>query len=271
MVFQGFGLFPHMNVRQNVAYGLRIAKVERAEIDQRVGEVIRLVRLEELADRGINQLSGGQQQRVALARALIMRPKVLLLDEPLGALDLKLRQAMQQELRRITTRIRGHLRVRDPRPERSARAREPDRGMESGRIVQEGAVRKRIYSEPRTRFVSTFIGRGQPLFGKAKRRHGAPRCRGLLPRRGRRCAGARGGAPGGDAHRGADPAGRRRTRRPSGGHRVPRRLRALRGDAAGRGPDHRAPLRSRGAGAVGIGDSVRLGWSTAEHRIIEDA
>ena len=92
MVFQGYGLFPHMSVRQNIGYGLRIAKRPKVEIETRVGEIIALVRLEELAERGTHELSGGQQQRVALARALVMRPKVLLLDEPLGALDLKLRQ-----------------------------------------------------------------------------------------------------------------------------------------------------------------------------------
>ena len=101
MVFQGYGLFPHMSVRQNISYGLRIAKLPKNEIETRVAEIIALVRLEELAERGTHELSGGQQQRVALARALVMRPKVLLLDEPLGALDLKLRQIMQEELRQI--------------------------------------------------------------------------------------------------------------------------------------------------------------------------
>src|SRR5690349_3525056 len=91
MVFQSYGLFPHMNVRQNVGYGLTIAGVARAEIQKRVDETLALVRLESLANARVTEMSGGQQQRVALARALIMRPKVLLLDEPLAALDLKLR------------------------------------------------------------------------------------------------------------------------------------------------------------------------------------
>ena len=107
MVFQGYGLFPHMTVRQNIAYGLKIAKVPRHEMESALAEVMRLVRLEALGERGIGQLSGGQQQRVALARALVMRPPVLLLDEPLAALDLKLRHAMQEELRRIHDEIGG--------------------------------------------------------------------------------------------------------------------------------------------------------------------
>ena len=108
MVFQGYGLFPHMNVRQNIAYGLKIAKRSRSEIDQAVGEMLKLVQARRACGpRSITELSGGQQQRVALARALIMRPQVLLLDEPLAALDLKLRQAMQEELRRIHQEIGG--------------------------------------------------------------------------------------------------------------------------------------------------------------------
>ena len=106
-VFQGYGLFPHMTVRQNIAYGLKTAKRPKDEIERRVDEAIALVRLQDFVDRAIDQLSGGQQQRVALARALIMRPRVLLLDEPLAALDLKLRQAMQDELRRIHSEIGG--------------------------------------------------------------------------------------------------------------------------------------------------------------------
>ena len=105
MVFQSYALFPHLDVGENVAFGLRRRKVAKAEIAQRVGEALELVRLGGYARRKPNQLSGGQQQRVALARALVNRPNVLLLDEPLGALDLKLRRQLQIELKRIQTEV----------------------------------------------------------------------------------------------------------------------------------------------------------------------
>jgi spermidine/putrescine transport system ATP-binding protein len=165
MVFQGYGLFPHMSLRQNVAYGLVIAKRPREEIDRRVGEALALVRLEELADRGIEQLSGGQQQRVALARALVMRPKLLLLDEPLAALDLKLRQAMQEELRRIHRETGGtFVFVTHDQGEALGLANRIA-VMEQGRLVQEGGAEE-IYARPRTRFVSTFIGEANLLHGR---------------------------------------------------------------------------------------------------------
>ena len=270
MVFQGFGLFPHMNVRQNVAYGLRIAKVDRAEIDERVGEVIRLVRLEELADRGINQLSGGQQQRVALARALIMRPKVLLLDEPLGALDLKLRQAMQQELRRIHHEIGGTFVFVTHDQSEALGLANRIAVMESGRIVQEGGPEE-IYSEPRTRFVSTFIGEANLFSGR--RGSGAVRLD----------SGASFSAEGGDAPVLV-------VVRPEAmriGEQIPSDGVVLEGrveDIVFLGAYVRCEVTLPGGelitahlsgpaarAAVGIGDSVRLGWSTAEHRIIEDA
>src|SRR5262245_33076457 len=107
MVFQSYGLFPHLTVAENIGFGLTLQKLPRDEIARRVSEALRLVRLDQFGDRTIDRLSGGQQQRVALARALIMRPKVLLLDEPLAALDLKLRHQMQEELRRIHNEIGG--------------------------------------------------------------------------------------------------------------------------------------------------------------------
>jgi spermidine/putrescine transport system ATP-binding protein len=176
MVFQGYGLFPHMSVRQNIAYGLRIAARPRQEIDQAVGEMLRLVRLEKLADRSIDELSGGQQQRVALARALIMRPQVLLLDEPLAALDLKLRHAMQEELRRIHDEIGGtFVFVTHDQGEALALANRIA-VMEAGELVQQGDAEE-IYTRPRTRFVSTFIGEANIFEGQ--RRAGAIEFAGL--------------------------------------------------------------------------------------------
>jgi spermidine/putrescine transport system ATP-binding protein len=165
MVFQGYGLFPHMSVRQNIAYGPRIAARPRAETDQAVDEMLSLVRLGEFANRPIHELSGGQQQRVALARALIMRPQVLLLDEPLAALDLKLRHAMQEELRRIHQEIGGtFVFVTHDQGEALALANRIA-VMEAGQLVQEGDAEE-IYARPKTRFVSTFIGEANIFEGQ---------------------------------------------------------------------------------------------------------
>ena len=167
MVFQGFGLFPHMSVRQNVGYGLKIGRVDPREASERVAEAIALVRLGELAERSPDQLSGGQQQRVALARALVMAPKVLLLDEPLGALDLKLRLAMQEELRRIHRQTGGtFVFVTHDQGEALGLANRIA-VMEAGRIVQEGSPEE-IYARPATRFVSTFIGEANVLPGRRR-------------------------------------------------------------------------------------------------------
>jgi spermidine/putrescine transport system ATP-binding protein len=163
-VFQGYGLFPHMSVRQNIAYGLKTARRPAAEIQQRVEQAIALVRLEEFVHRSIDQLSGGQQQRVSLARALVMRPRVLLLDEPLAALDLKLRQAMQEELRRIHRQIGGtFVFVTHDQGEALGLANRIA-VMDQGEIIQEGGPEE-IYSAPKTRFVSTFIGEANVFAG----------------------------------------------------------------------------------------------------------
>ena len=165
MVFQGYGLFPHMTVRENIAYGLKIQKVSQSEREQRVDDVIGLVRLEELADRGTGELSGGQQQRAALARAIVMRPQVLLLDEPLAALDLKLRQAMQEELRRIHNEIGGtFVFVTHDQGEALALSNRIA-VMDEGNIIQEGGPED-IYASPESRFVSTFIGEANILSGR---------------------------------------------------------------------------------------------------------
>jgi ABC-type Fe3+/spermidine/putrescine transport system ATPase subunit len=166
-VFQGYGLFPHMSVRQNVGYGLRLQKKPKAEIDDRVADALRQSRLTEFADRSVTALSGGQQQRVALARALILRPKVLLLDEPLAALDLKLRHAMQDELRRLHQEFGGtFVFVTHDQGEALSLANRIA-VMSAGRIEQEGDAES-IYAAPATRFVATFIGEANLLEGQRK-------------------------------------------------------------------------------------------------------
>ena len=131
-VFQHYALFPHMTVRDNVAFGPRSKKLPEPEVTKRVDELLEVTRLTQFADRKPAQLSGGQQQRVALARALVNYPSALLLDEPLGALDLKLRQAMQFELKRIQRDVEHHVHLRDPRPGRSPHDVGPHRGHERG-------------------------------------------------------------------------------------------------------------------------------------------
>ncbi|WP_353476109.1 ABC transporter ATP-binding protein (plasmid) [Salipiger sp. H15] len=157
IVFQNYALFPHMSVAQNVAYGLRTRRVPKAEIAQRVREALALVKLEDFADRRPRQLSGGQQQRVALARALVIRPRVLLLDEPFSALDRNLRTAMQVELKEIQTRL-GLTTVFVTHDQGEALSMS-DRiaVMSRGRIRQIGTPSE-IYDQPRNQFVSTFVG-----------------------------------------------------------------------------------------------------------------
>ena len=157
MVFQSYALFPHMSVFENVAFGLRRKSVDRAETTRRVGEMLELVQLEGKSDRRPRELSGGQQQRVALARALVNRPRALLLDEPLAALDLKLRQAMQLELKRIQREV-GITFVFVTHDQNEALTMS-DRlvVMSNGRIEQLGAPRE-VYERPHTRFVAGFIG-----------------------------------------------------------------------------------------------------------------
>ncbi|MBL26222.1 MAG: spermidine/putrescine ABC transporter ATP-binding protein [Rhodospirillaceae bacterium] len=165
LVFQGYGLFPHMTVAQNIGYGLAIRKTPRAEKQRRVEEAMALVRLEGFGDRPIAKLSGGQAQRVALARALVMRPDVLLLDEPLGALDLKLRRAMQEELRRIHRETGGtFVFVTHDQAEAMDLATRIC-VMARGRVVQDGDP-ETIYSSPATMFVSTFIGEANLFAGQ---------------------------------------------------------------------------------------------------------
>jgi spermidine/putrescine transport system ATP-binding protein len=157
MVFQQYALFPHMSVYDNVAFGLRVKRVPRAEHRGRVHEMLRVVSLEGFDRRRARQLSGGQQQRVALARALVNRPAALLLDEPLGALDVKLRKQMQLELKRIQHEL-GTTFVYVTHDQEEALAMS-DRiaVMNGGRVEQTGSPRE-IYERPRTAFVADFIG-----------------------------------------------------------------------------------------------------------------
>lgn len=164
MVFQRYGLFSHMTVRQNVAYGLQIQRLAKSEVAARAREALELVQMEEYENEPVTHLSGGQQQRIALARALVMKPKVLLLDEPLAALDLKLRRTMHVELRRIHKAIGGTfvLVSHDQGEVMSLASRVAV--MKSGRIVQEGRP-KEVYQAPASRYVATFLGEANLLEG----------------------------------------------------------------------------------------------------------
>jgi spermidine/putrescine transport system ATP-binding protein len=168
MVFQSYALFPHMSVFENVAFGLRRKKAGKDEIAQRVGEMLDIVDLGGRGQRRPKELSGGQQQRVALARALVNRPRALLLDEPLGALDLKLRQAMQVELKRIQREV-GITFVYVTHDQGEALTMS-DRiaVMNDGAIEHLGTPRE-IYEHPKTRFVAGFIGTSNLLTGIATR------------------------------------------------------------------------------------------------------
>jgi spermidine/putrescine ABC transporter ATP-binding subunit len=157
MVFQSYALFPHRTVAENVAFGLRMRKVAKPEADARVAAALAQVKLEGYEERRPAELSGGQQQRVALARAIVIRPPVLLCDEPLGALDRKLRQAMQVELKELQ-RALGVTLVFVTHDQEEALAMSDRIGvMNSGRLEQVGAPAE-IYDRPRTRFVAEFIG-----------------------------------------------------------------------------------------------------------------
>jgi len=175
-VFQDYALFPHMSVAQNIGYGLSIKGVPKAERTRRVDRALDMVRLTRLGGRRPNQLSGGQRQRVALARAVINEPEVLLLDEPLGALDLKLRQEMQLELKEIQARTRTTFVYVTHDQEEAMSMATRIAVMNEGRVEQIG-VPSEIYHRPTSRFVADFIGESNFLDGIAVSAEGGGRWR----------------------------------------------------------------------------------------------
>ncbi len=171
-VFQNYALFPHMTVGQNVSYGLEMAGVPKPERQRRVAEALEMVRLPHVENRKPAELSGGQQQRVALARALVNRPAVLLLDEPLGALDLKLRKAMQLELKQLNREVGATFVYVTHDQEEALTMSDRIAVMNEGRILQLGTPGD-IYERPRTRFVADFIGQTNFLDVEVMRSDGA--------------------------------------------------------------------------------------------------
>jgi putative spermidine/putrescine transport system ATP-binding protein len=172
-VFQDYALFPHMTVGENVAYGLMIKGVGRADREMKAAQALDMVKLKNYGDRRPSQLSGGQRQRVALARALVNEPKVLLLDEPLGALDLKLREQMQEELKQLQKQLGiTFVFVTHDQGEALSMA---DRVaiFNEGKIVQAGSPTE-IYERPATRFTADFVGSSNVLSPEFSSRHGGP-------------------------------------------------------------------------------------------------
>ena len=163
-VFQRYALFPHLDVYENIAFGLRTQKLPEREIDERVTEMLEVVSLRGFEDRKVTALSGGQQQRVAIARALVNRPKVLLLDEPLGALDLRLRKDMQQELKRIQQQMEITFIYVTHDQEEALAMSDTVVVMNEG-IIQQIGTPEDIYNEPRNAFVADFIGESNILDG----------------------------------------------------------------------------------------------------------
>src|SRR5512142_11390 len=166
-VFQSYALFQHMTVAQNVAFGLEMERVGKPEIERRVGQALEMVKLSGMQRRKPKQLSGGQQQRVALARALIKRPKVLLLDEPLGALDLKLRKEMQLELRALRQEVGITFIYVTHDQEEALTMSDRLAVMSFGKVLQMGPAVE-IYERPTSRFVADFIGESNFMEGTVK-------------------------------------------------------------------------------------------------------
>jgi spermidine/putrescine transport system ATP-binding protein len=168
-VFQSYALFPHLTIFENIAFGLRRTKTP--DVKAKVGEMLELVELQDYAQRRPAQLSGGQQQRVALARALINRPQVLLLDEPLGALDLKLRRAMQIELKRIQEEV-GITFVHVTHDQEEAMTMADTIAVMNAGVIEQLGAPWELYSHPRTTFVANFLGQSNLIAGTVKSRTG---------------------------------------------------------------------------------------------------
>ncbi|MEG0283506.1 MAG: ABC transporter ATP-binding protein [Erysipelotrichales bacterium] len=164
-VFQKYALFPHLNVRDNIAFGLKMKKLPQDEIDNLIEWSLKLVNLEDKEERKIDSLSGGQQQRVAIARAIVNKPKVLLLDEPLGALDLKLRQNMQYELKQLQKDLKITFVFVTHDQEEALSMSDTVVVLNEGEIQQVGTPED-IYNEPQNRFVANFIGESNIIRGK---------------------------------------------------------------------------------------------------------
>ena len=166
-VFQNYALFPHMNVAENIGYGLKLKKVPKSEIRKKVSQMLELVQLEGYERRKPSELSGGQKQRVAIARALVNNPKVLLLDEPLGALDLQLRRAMQIELKHLQKKLGITFIYITHDQEEAINMSDRIAVMKDGRIEQIGTPDE-IYNHPKTSYIATFVGNANILHGVAE-------------------------------------------------------------------------------------------------------
>ncbi len=166
-VFQNYALFPHMNVAENIGYGLKLKKVPKSEIRKKVSQMLELVQLEGYEKRKPSELSGGQKQRVAIARALVNNPKILLLDEPLGALDLQLRRAMQIELKHLQKKLGITFIYITHDQEEAINMSDRIAVMKDGRIEQIGTPDE-IYNHPKTSYVATFVGNANILHGAAE-------------------------------------------------------------------------------------------------------
>lgn len=172
MVFQNYAVFPHMTVKENIAFGLKVFKIDKNEMEQRINEILKIVRIEEHKDKKPQQLSGGQQQRVALARALVIHPKVLLMDEPLSNLDAKLRIEMRNAIRDIQERI-GITTVYVTHDQEEALAISDRIAILNDGIIQQIGGPKDIYTRPKNLFVAQFIGTSNVLKGVISKKDGS--------------------------------------------------------------------------------------------------
>ena len=174
-VFQSYALFPHMNLFNNIAFGLKIKKLPKAEIEKKVSKVLQLVKLEGYESRFPSQLSGGQKQRIAMARAIVNNPKVLLLDEPLGALDLKLRKAMQYELKHLQRKL-GITFIYVTHDQEEALTMSDRIAIMNGGVIEQIGLPEEIYERPETKFVADFIGETNMFDGEIDSIDGEEAC-----------------------------------------------------------------------------------------------